>query len=62
MTGHDSSYRANDLSYAKTESMYKQVLEFAPNDPGTLCNYGCFLEDVRCDYDGAEALFKQVNV
>ena len=26
---------------------------------GTLCNYGCFLEDVRRDYDAAETMFKQ---
>ncbi|KGO04766.1 tetratricopeptide repeat protein, partial [Porphyromonas gulae] len=41
------------------ESYYKQALEVDPNHANTLGNYAVFLNDIRHDYDQAEAYYKR---
>eukprot|EP00290_Baffinella_frigidus_P003054 CAMPEP_0180170104 /NCGR_PEP_ID=MMETSP0986-20121125/33637_1 /TAXON_ID=697907 /ORGANISM="non described non described, Strain CCMP2293" /LENGTH=444 /DNA_ID=CAMNT_0022121749 /DNA_START=1 /DNA_END=1332 /DNA_ORIENTATION=- len=48
-----------ESKHNKAEELYKDLLRTSPGDAGTLCNYGCFLEDIRRDFDGAESMFKQ---
>jgi tetratricopeptide (TPR) repeat protein len=48
-------------AFEEAEALYKKVLQIDPGRQTTLANYALFLEDVRNDLDGAEALYKQAT-